>query len=79
MSSESGETCKRITWWLNELTKMDEVLGGRSYHDGEHYNSVRRQNDIGLGPAKPIIIEVMIQHEVDVAFERVCVRCEALL
>lgn len=62
MSSESGETCKQITWWLKELTKlnMDAVLGGRSYHDGEHYNSVRRQDDIGLGPAKPIIIEVML-------------------
>jgi hypothetical protein len=32
--------------------------GGRSYHDGEHYNSVRRQDDPGDGPAKPIIIEV---------------------
>lgn len=57
MSSESGET-----WWSKELTKlnMDGVLGGRSYHDGEHYNSVRRQDDIGLGTAKPIIIEVML-------------------
>lgn len=62
MSSESRETCKQITWWLKELTmlNMDGILGGRSYHDGEHYNSVRRQDDIGLGPAKPIIIEVML-------------------
>lgn len=28
-----------------------------SYHDGEHYNSVRRKDDDGDGPAKPIIIE----------------------
>jgi hypothetical protein len=62
MSSESGETGKQITWWLKELPKLnvDGVLGGRSYHDGEHYNSVRRQDDIGLGPAKSIIIEVML-------------------
>ncbi|XP_057838714.2 OVARIAN TUMOR DOMAIN-containing deubiquitinating enzyme 7 isoform X1 [Cryptomeria japonica] len=29
----------------------------RSYHDGEHYNSVRLKNDDGSGPAKPIVIE----------------------
>ena len=30
---------------------------GRSYHDGEHYNSVRREDDPGGGPALPIHIE----------------------
>lgn len=28
-----------------------------SYHDGEHYNSVRLQGDTGTGPAAPICIE----------------------
>jgi len=29
---------------------------GRSYHDGEHYNSVHRLDDFGIGPAQPITI-----------------------
>lgn len=30
----------------------------RSYHDGEHYNSVRSKEDACGGPAKPVVIEV---------------------
>jgi hypothetical protein len=33
---------------------------GRSYHDGEHYNSVHRLDDFGIGPAQPITIEVRL-------------------
>ena len=33
-------------------------LFGRSYHDGEHYNSIRRIDDTGDGPAKTIELEV---------------------
>ncbi|KAL6961465.1 ubiquitinyl hydrolase 1, partial [Sarracenia purpurea var. burkii] len=29
----------------------------RSYHDGEHYNSVRLKEDTCIGPARPIIIK----------------------
>lgn len=29
-----------------------------SYHDGEHYNSVRLKEDSCIGPASPIIIKV---------------------
>jgi hypothetical protein len=28
-----------------------------SFHDGEHYNSVRCQKDSGTGPAEPICLE----------------------
>eukprot|EP00897_Mesotaenium_endlicherianum_P007007 jgi/Mesen1/6334/ME000328S05624 len=34
-----------------------QVAGSRSYHDGEHYNSVRRVDDDEPAPAKPILIE----------------------
>lgn len=39
------EDCKALTF------------RGRSYHDGEHYNSVRREDDPAGGPALPIHIE----------------------
>lgn len=42
---------------------------GRSYHDGEHYNSVRRQDDSGLGPAVPFTIEVSRYADHDFRFE----------
>ena len=32
----------------------------RSYHDGEHYNSVRLKDDPCDGPARSIIIKVLI-------------------
>lgn len=32
----------------------------RSYHDEEHYNSVRAKEDPGDGPARPVIIKVII-------------------
>lgn len=31
----------------------------RSYHDGEHYNSVRSREDACGGPARPVVIEVL--------------------
>lgn len=31
----------------------------RSYHDGEHYNSVRLKEDSCEGPARPIVIKVL--------------------
>lgn len=30
----------------------------RSYHDGEHYNSLRLKEDACGGPARPVVIEV---------------------
>jgi len=32
----------------------------RSYHDGEHYNSVRLKDDHCDGPARPVVIKVVI-------------------
>lgn len=37
----------------------------RSYHDGEHYNSVRLVNDACDGPARPIIIKVKALQSLD--------------
>lgn len=43
---------------------MGQVSFSRSYHDGEHYNSVRLANDPGDGPARPILIKVFYQNPV---------------
>ncbi len=52
-------------WYLDselwsELTFRYVGMISRSYHDGEHYNSVRRLDDFGIGPAQPITIEVRL-------------------
>lgn len=44
-----------------ELVICDSVLlffASRSYHDEEHYNSVRLKEDTCSGPARPITIKV---------------------
>lgn len=41
--------------------EMVEFASFRSYHDGEHYNSVRLKEDACGGPARPIVIEVLLQ------------------
>jgi OTU domain-containing protein 3 len=37
------------------------MIYSRSYHDGEHYNSVRLKDDPGDGPARSIVIQVLIR------------------
>ncbi|KAG0586590.1 hypothetical protein KC19_2G102200 [Ceratodon purpureus] len=44
-------------WHIRNFNTADTKTVHLSYHDGEHYNSVRRQDDPGLGPALPFIIE----------------------
>jgi hypothetical protein len=39
------------------MENIYELLS-RSYHNGEHYNSIRRIDDSGDGPAKVIKLEV---------------------
>lgn len=48
---------KTRRWHIRNFNIADAITIHLSYHDGEHYNSVRRQDDPGDGPAKPIIIE----------------------
>lgn len=48
---------KTPRWHIRNFDTADTKTVHLSYHDGEHYNSVRRQDDPGLGPALPFIIE----------------------
>ncbi|XP_024402364.1 OVARIAN TUMOR DOMAIN-containing deubiquitinating enzyme 7 isoform X1 [Physcomitrium patens] len=48
---------KTPRWQIRNFITADTTTIHLSYHDGEHYNSVRRQDDPGVGPAKPFIIE----------------------
>jgi OTU domain-containing protein 3 len=42
------------------ILKYDMQMVFRSYHDEEHYNSVRLKEDPSDGPARPIIIKVYV-------------------
>ncbi|CAK9269407.1 unnamed protein product [Sphagnum jensenii] len=44
-------------WQILNFESADACTLHLSYHDGEHYNSVRRLDDFGIGPAQPITIE----------------------
>lgn len=48
---------KTPRWHIRNFNTADTKTLHLSYHDGEHYNSVRRQDDSGLGPAVPFTIE----------------------
>ncbi|KAH9554445.1 hypothetical protein CY35_08G064700 [Sphagnum magellanicum] len=49
---------KTPRWHIRNFESADACTLHLSYHDGEHYNSVRRLDDDGGGRAKPITIEV---------------------
>eukprot|EP00898_Chlorokybus_atmophyticus_P004691 jgi/Chlat1/5222/Chrsp33S05185 len=44
-------------WKIQNFDSPDARTIHLSYHDGEHYNSVRLEGDSGLGPAQPISLE----------------------
>lgn len=44
-------------WYIKNFDKPGARMVHLSYHDGEHYNSVRIKEDTCSGPARPIIIE----------------------
>jgi len=48
---------KTARWHIRNFDTADTKTVHLSYHDGEHYNSVRRKDDPGLGPALPFVIE----------------------
>lgn len=45
-------------WYISNFNDRETTMIHLSYHDGEHYNSVRLQDDSCEGPAKPIVIKV---------------------
>lgn len=44
-------------WHIRNFNRIGTRTLHLSYHDGEHYNSIRLQNDDSLGPAQLIAIE----------------------
>ncbi|CAH9069483.1 unnamed protein product [Cuscuta europaea] len=44
-------------WYIQNFDNHEAVMIHLSYHDGEHYNSVRLKEDTCSGPARPIIIK----------------------
>lgn len=45
-------------WYIQNFVDREAKMIHLSYHDGEHYNSVRLKEDLGEGPAKPVILKV---------------------
>ncbi|ERN12095.1 hypothetical protein AMTR_s00035p00239450 [Amborella trichopoda] len=45
-------------WYIRNFSSSRTHMVHLSYHDGEHYNSVRLKDDGCHGPARPIVIEV---------------------
>ncbi|KAI9089327.1 hypothetical protein K1719_029606 [Acacia pycnantha] len=44
-------------WYIRNFNDRGARMIHLSYHDGEHYNSVRLKTDPGDGPARPIVIK----------------------
>ncbi|KAL2246735.1 UNVERIFIED_CONTAM: OVARIAN TUMOR DOMAIN-containing deubiquitinating enzyme 7, partial [Sesamum indicum] len=58
-------------WYIQNFDKHEARMIHLSYHDGEHYNSVRSKEDTCCGPARPIVIQVLkeVGGDVDAAIE----------
>ncbi|MCO5546810.1 hypothetical protein L7F22_000246 [Adiantum nelumboides] len=50
-------------WHINTFASTSVRCIHLSYHNGEHYNSVRRIDDSGGGPAKLILLETPVLEE----------------
>lgn len=51
------------TWRVINFTPTDcHKCLHLSYHDGDHYNSVRREDDTGNGPAEAISLRAYYKH-----------------
>jgi hypothetical protein len=65
-------------WMLRLVVPAGSRLLHLSYHDGEHYNSVRRADDYSPGPPQPITDLVPVAHAGQVStHERRWVYCTA--
>lgn len=47
-------------WYIQNFDNREAKMIHLSYHDGEHYNSVRSKEDTCAGPARPIAIKVSV-------------------
>ncbi|KAM7516504.1 hypothetical protein LguiA_006087 [Lonicera macranthoides] len=45
-------------WYIHNFDNHEARMIHLSYHDGEHYNSVRSKEDTCTGPARPITLKV---------------------
>lgn len=45
-------------WYIQNFDSKGTRMIHLSYHDGEHYNSIRSKEDSCSGPARPIVIKV---------------------
>ncbi|XP_074377737.1 OVARIAN TUMOR DOMAIN-containing deubiquitinating enzyme 7 isoform X3 [Apium graveolens] len=58
-------------WYIQNFDNRDAQMIHLSYHDEEHYNSVRVKEDTCAGAARPVIIKVLLQvnGDIDAAIE----------
>ncbi|XP_063945081.1 OVARIAN TUMOR DOMAIN-containing deubiquitinating enzyme 7 isoform X2 [Daucus carota subsp. sativus] len=58
-------------WYIQNFDNRDARMIHLSYHDEEHYNSVRVKDDTCSGAARPVTIKVLLQVEgnIDAAIE----------
>lgn len=50
-------------WHIQNYKSIEAHCIHLSYHNGEHYNSIRRIDDNGEGPAKPIMLEDRVERQ----------------
>ncbi|KAH0856715.1 hypothetical protein HID58_084976 [Brassica napus] len=55
MELQAASLVTRSNICIHRMVKFTPLF--RSYHDGEHYNSVRSKEDACGGPARPVVIE----------------------
>lgn len=61
MTSPAHQKKYLLIFFKNVLFSISElVYFCSSYHDGEHYNSVRSKDDTCSGPARTIVIKVSL-------------------
>ncbi|XP_058081809.1 OVARIAN TUMOR DOMAIN-containing deubiquitinating enzyme 7 isoform X6 [Magnolia sinica] len=58
-------------WYIRNFDSRGTCMIHLSYHDGEHYNSIRLKEDPGNGPARQIVIKVLqeLDGDIDAAIE----------
>lgn len=70
-------------WYIKNFSDRDAQMIHLSYHDWEHYNSVRLKEDTCNGPARPIIIKAdadlsVKSHQVNAAVSKTAIQAESI-
>ncbi|XP_073281357.1 OVARIAN TUMOR DOMAIN-containing deubiquitinating enzyme 7-like isoform X7 [Primulina huaijiensis] len=67
-------------WYIQNFDMHAARMIHLSYHDGEHYNSLRSEDDDCSGPAKPIVIKALkeARGDVDAAIENLTAEQESV-